>query len=88
VRLVTKWALVTKGGTWELVLALPEEEEKLKAPLLVFDDEGVGPAAQLTVPLQHVTVEEIQIVRSIRRLLLRDEEPDRVSSCGSKDPCV
>jgi hypothetical protein len=81
-------AEIPETGMRMLVLVSAVEEQEFQPETHVVDNEGVFTARGLAVPLERIGVEAVKVGRSVRRLVLGDEEPDRVRAGRAKDASI
>jgi hypothetical protein len=65
-----------------LSAAFAMEQQELEAAAPVLDDRWIGTTTRLTFPMHDIAVKMVAVLRSIRRLLLRHEEPDGAEAPG------
>src|SRR5262249_9261475 len=75
---VAKCALVPEAVPWILVLGPPVEEQQLEAGRLVLTNEVIRHPLILSIKLQDIPIELVEILPTIFGLLLREDDPHGV----------
>ena len=88
VRAVAESPLISKTATRMLISGASVEEQKFKALLFVRHDCHVFAASHLPLPIQPITIEMVNILRSIGGLFLGHEEENRVIVSWLKIPVL
>lgn len=73
---VSESPLVTEARVGELALVLTVEDEQFVAGGLVVDDLTVGSPLELSLPEEHIALEFVDVLSTVRCLVLGYKQPD------------